>query len=75
MKNDIELFFHCLECIEEKPSNLSPREWGSIEAGWTIKGFQIWCKRHDKNVLNISFDGQKVVDLEDVENNGEFPGE
>lgn len=58
--NHIEQFFHCQLCLEELPEDASPQEWGSLEAGWTIAGLQIWCKRHDVNVIHLDFEGRKV---------------
>jgi len=57
--NNIKLYFHCNLCLEEIPEGQSPQEWGRLEAGWTIEGLQIWCKRHDVNVLHIDFEGVK----------------
>lgn len=60
MKNKIGMFFHCKKCLEELPKGVSPRDYIRIEAGWTEKGFQIWCIRHELNVINVDFMGQKV---------------
>lgn len=57
--NEIIMFFHCAQCIEEKPDDESPRSWGRLEAGWTKAGFQIWCKRHEINILHVNFQGQQ----------------
>lgn len=60
-KNDIQLFFHCGRCLDDKPANTSPREWAALEVGWTQKGLQVWCKRHEINVAAIDFRGAKVA--------------
>jgi len=57
--NEIQLYFHCRLCVAELPSGESPREWAQIEAGWTMIGLQIWCKRHDCNVMHIDFEGHQ----------------
>ena len=57
--NEIEMFIHCAACLSEKPDNTSPREWASLEVGWTKLGFQVWCKRHDANVMHVDFQGAK----------------
>ena len=57
---DIISFFHCGECLKERPDEFSPREWAQIEVGWTKKGFQIWCKRHEMNIANFDMEGHKV---------------
>ncbi len=55
----MELYMHCGKCLEERPSDISPQDWASLEAGWTLVGLQIWCKRHDCNVVHIDFEGHK----------------
>ena len=27
-----------------------------VEVGWTNQGFQVWCTRHNTNVIHIDFD-------------------
>lgn len=55
MKNEISHYFHCSKCLKEKPYGKSPREWFKVEIGWTEKGLQVWCNRHNCNVINIKF--------------------
>lgn len=57
---EIEAFFHCSKCITELPSNVSPRDFSRLEVGWTKKGLQVFCVRHNMNVYNFDFKGQKV---------------
>ena len=57
--NEIVMFLHCGRCLAEKPEGTSPREWASLEVGWTQLGIQVWCKRHECNVLNVDFEGKK----------------
>lgn len=59
--NRIKMFFHCAKCLAEKPAGVSPREWVRLEVGWTEEGLQVWCVRHEMNVADIDFRGQKVV--------------
>lgn len=63
MENEIKFFWYCAQCLKEKPKNKSPQEWSSIEAGWTIHGFQVWCKRHDKNIFNADLKGNKCWEI------------
>jgi len=61
MENEIKLYFHCKKCCEENKERFqNMREYSSIECGWTEAGFQVWCKRHNCNVVNVGFKGQKV---------------
>lgn len=60
-KNKIEMFFHCKKCMKEVDNlHMSPREYAEVEVGWTKKGFQVWCKRHEMNIVHVDFLGQKV---------------
>ena len=56
-KCEIELFFHCKDCLKDRPDDASPRDWSRLEVGWTIKGLQVWCIRHDKPVVSLDFKG------------------
>lgn len=55
--NQIFQFFHCTLCLEEKPSDISPRDYAQLEMGFTELGIQVWCKRHECNVVHIDFEG------------------
>lgn len=59
--NEIVTFFHCKNCIEDRPKGTSPRQWGSLEVGWTPHGFQVWCKRCEMNVTHVDFGGAKLA--------------
>ena len=50
VRNQIETFMHCHKCMEELPQDKSPREYALLEVGWTERGLQVWCKRHECNV-------------------------
>lgn len=57
--NEIKIFFHCRKCADERPADMAPRDWVMIEVGWTILGFQVWCRRCEANILHIDFEGKK----------------
>lgn len=57
--NQIQLFMHCAKCLNEKPDGISPEQYQSITAGWTVQGLQVWCKRHEINIVHIDFEGQQ----------------
>tara|TARA_Y100000034_G_scaffold132045_1_gene194130 strand:+ start:1842 stop:2084 length:243 start_codon:yes stop_codon:yes gene_type:complete len=57
--NDIHMYYHCGKCLNDRPSNTSPSEWSSLEVGSTKLGIQVWCKRCQKNVMHVDFEGQK----------------
>ena len=55
----ITTFLHCRRCIEEKPENISPRDYAQLEVGYTKIGLQIWCRRHNINIIHIDFENLK----------------
>lgn len=57
--NEIQLFLHCRKCLEEKPEYISPSDYSDLEVGWTQCGIQVWCKRHDVNIIHIDFEGKR----------------
>ena len=65
MENQIKLFLLCAKCQAEMPAGESPREWQRTQAGWTEKGLQVWCWRHNENVLHLEFKGRKIDTAED----------
>jgi hypothetical protein len=61
LSNDmnIETYIHCALCVVSIPRGESPQTWQRLEVGWTKEGFQIWCMRHDCNVLHVDFEGKQ----------------
>ena len=58
--NNIEIYFHCGKCMDEGiPKGESPKTHQRIQAGWTIEGIQVWCVRHECNIIHIDFEGTK----------------
>jgi hypothetical protein len=57
---EIITFFHCKECLSELPKEESPKSFQRIQVGFTQKGIQVWCVRHNINIVHLDFDGQKV---------------
>lgn len=35
------------------------------ECGWTDRGFQVWCLRHNINIAHVDFKGGKVRLVQD----------
>jgi hypothetical protein len=47
----IESFFHCAQCEDERPDGQSPRDWARLEIGLTAsRRLQVWCIRHARAV-------------------------
>ena len=61
----IGAYLHCQLCVEEWMANpeikskQSPQQYSRIQAGWTKEGLQVWCFRHNANVIHIDFEGQQ----------------
>lgn len=57
--NEITHFPHCKKCLAELPPDQSPGSYARLEVGMTALGIQVWCKRHEENVVHIDFEGQR----------------
>lgn len=57
--HEIKLYIHCALCMKELPPDQSPETYARFSTGWTPKGLQIWCIRHDCNVMHVDFEGVK----------------
>ncbi len=55
----IESYLHCVKCLDEKPDDVTPVDWAETMVGWTKQGIQLWCKRHNTNVMHMDFEGHK----------------
>jgi hypothetical protein len=53
----------CVKCEGDVASGradgLSLREYTALDVGFTGRGFQVWCRRHDQNVVHIDFEGAR----------------
>ncbi len=69
--NLIDMFFHCADCVKERPEDQSMEESARINVGIVDGEFlQIWCTRHNKHVAMLRLhpevtqawqEGNKVV--------------
>ena len=63
-RDEIVQFIHCARCLRELPEGISPSKWAMLNVGFTRKGMQVWCTRHQCNVAHIDFEGiQHPADL------------
>jgi len=58
-KLSILQYLHCGKCIAQKPLGVTMSEWGGYDIGWTKLGLQVWCKKHQCNIVHIDFEGQQ----------------
>jgi hypothetical protein len=56
-ESKITHLFCCRLCIAEVPLDIPLKQYQSVEMGMTEKGFQLWCKRHACNIVNIELNG------------------
>lgn len=63
---EIVWYLHCRKCLSEVVSGdtdtgtpESPQSYSQLDVGFTPFGIQVWCRRHDINVINIDFEGQQ----------------
>jgi hypothetical protein len=59
---EIVSFCHCSLCVKElqdgKAPDESPESYARLSVGMTRWGLQVWCVRHDCNVLHMDFEGK-----------------
>ena len=54
--NNIEQYLHCKLCMDELTEDESPKSYARYGVGWTRDGLQVWCERHDVNIIHIDFE-------------------
>ena len=54
----------CSLCADEFESGGSDagslQEYARLDAGFTDQGIQVWCRRHERNVVHVDFAGQML---------------
>jgi hypothetical protein len=54
-------FVHCVMCLREieqgRANRQSPESYARLNVGYTEIGWQVWCVRHNVNVMHIDFEG------------------
>ena len=48
-------YLHCMRCMFELPRGTSPALWARLSVGVLPDGLQVWCERHDTEVVRIDF--------------------
>lgn len=61
IENDLQIsaYVHCGLCLDELPVGQSPQDYARHSVGLTRRGIQVWCVRHQCNVLHIDFEGNE----------------
>ena len=61
--NQIKEPIVCVKCSDELAQGLtdakSIQDYSRIDVGFTNRGLQIWCQRHQLNICHINFDGSE----------------
>lgn len=55
MNNKIDSYFHCKQCLLERPKDQSPAEWARLSVGSTPKGFQRKAFKYGAGVIKSMF--------------------
>lgn len=71
-QNVINKFFTCTLCHEDKPRGVSPQEYSRLDVGFTDRGLQVWCRRHQVNIVHLDFEGKTLrgsaqIDVTDMQ--------
>ncbi len=60
--NQIKEPIVCVKCSDELTQGLtdakSIQDYSRIDVGFTDRGLQIWCQRHQLNICHINFEGK-----------------
>ena len=63
LQNGIEQNIICSKCETEfllgSTDSRSLQDYSRLDIGFTSIGVQVWCRRHDANVVHIDFEGHK----------------
>jgi len=51
-------YLNCAQCLIEIAESHEPIEQ-DFDIGWTELGFQVWCSRHNVNLIHIDFEGHQ----------------
>ena len=64
LQNHITQHVVCAKCEEEYLGGLtdssSLKNYTKLDIGFTNIGIQVWCRRHNANVVHVDFEGQKL---------------
>ena len=53
--NEITTYFHCQKCVDGGMNPQSFRESTNVSVGFSEIGIQVWCERHQEEVLHLNF--------------------
>lgn len=57
----IHTYFYCSQCLNEAVAKgEAPLDYQRIAFGLTPMGLQLWCCRHNMNVMHVDFGGRDM---------------
>ena len=64
--NQLVAVIHCRKCLKEFDDQrmdvlISPADYAELDVGWTSTGIQVWCRRHNYNVLFLELKKEDEV--------------
>ena len=64
--NQLVAVMHCRQCLKEFDGQgmgvlISPADYAELDVGWTPTGIQVWCRRHNYNVLCLELSKEDEV--------------
>jgi hypothetical protein len=67
---EINQFLQCRLCTTEAQALNKPvAEYARLSIGFTDVGIQVWCERHNVNVIHFDFQGRTVPANSDAKMN------
>ena len=64
LQNQITQHVVCAKCEEEFLNGLTDsssfQDYTKLDVGFTDTGMQVWCRRHDANVVHVDFEGREL---------------
>ncbi|MEC8247000.1 MAG: hypothetical protein VYB91_00405 [Pseudomonadota bacterium] len=70
---NIDSYVACTKCVKEVADiepKISLQDYAAIDVGFTNWGLQIWCRRHQVNIVHIDFGGAQLpADFRRLEKN------
>ena len=49
-----------IEFMKGGTGSRSLQKYSLLDVGFTNRGLQVWCRRHDVNVVHVDFDGNRL---------------
>ena len=60
---NIDSYVACTKCVGELAGiepKISLQDYAAIDVGFTNWGLQVWCRRHQVNIVHLDFGGQQL---------------